>query len=98
MIKGTMKIEWYPTKKLSLIGLRSLLDRMTLLGEMPEILVIDYADLMKLVPSNSKRKDEELQELYEELRGIAGEYNIPIWTASQANRSSHGDEVSHVNA
>lgn len=97
-VPGSMKIQWYPTRKLSVIGLRSLLDRMILLGDKPEVIYLDYADLMKLNQSSSKRKDEELQELYEELRGIAGEYQIPIWSASQANRSSHGEEVQFVAA
>ena len=97
-VKGTLRIQWYPTRKLSTIGLRSLLDRLQLLGKMPDVLYLDYADLMKLNGSKVKRKDEELQELYEELRGIGGEYGIPIWSASQANRSSHGDEVEFVDA
>lgn len=95
---GNLIIEWYPTKKLSIIGLRALLDRTILLGVKPDILFLDYADLMKVVRSSMKRKDEELQELYEELRGIAGEYNIPVWTVSQANRSSHDKEVEFVDA
>jgi len=34
-----------------------------------------------------------LEELYEELRGMAGEYSIPIWTASQAGRSALEEDV-----
>jgi hypothetical protein len=97
-VTGSLKIQWYPTRNLSTVGLRSLLDRMSLLGEMPEVIYLDYADLMRLSSSKSKRKDEELQELYEEIRGIGGEYDIPIWSASQANRSSHADEVEFVDA
>lgn len=96
---GELYIEWYPTKKLSIIGLRSLLDRMTLLGHKPDIVFIDYADLMRLPNTKARqRKDEDLQELYEELRGIAGEYMVPVWTASQANRDSHDDEIEFVSA
>ena len=35
----------------------------------------------------------ELNDIYEDIRGIAGEYDIPIWTASQANRSSTEEDV-----
>jgi hypothetical protein len=38
---------------------------------------------------HAKDKHEALEELYEELRGMAGEYEIPLWTASQAGRSLH---------
>lgn len=96
--KGSLRIEWYPTKKLSLVGLRALIDKRILLGTKPHLLVLDYADLMQLTRRNGLRKDEALQELCEELRGLAGEYGIPIWTASQANRDSHGQEVEYVDA
>ena len=98
MVTGDLKIEWYPTKKLSMMGLRALLDRMILLDKKPDIMFLDYADLMSVGKSSQKRKDEELQELYEELRGTGGEYQIPIWTASQANRSSHDEGVEYVSA
>jgi hypothetical protein len=35
----------------------------------------------------------ELESIYEELRGIAQEFNCPIWTASQTNRSGLNAEV-----
>ena len=35
----------------------------------------------------------ELGNIYEDLRGMAGEYEIPVWTASQANRSALEEDV-----
>ena len=35
----------------------------------------------------------ELGNIYEDLRGLAGEYEIPVWTASQANRSALEDDI-----
>ncbi len=34
-----------------------------------------------------------LGNIYEDLRGLAGEMEIPIWTASQANRSALEEDV-----
>lgn len=34
-----------------------------------------------------------LGSIYEDLRGLAGEMQIPIWTASQANRSALDEDV-----
>jgi KaiC/GvpD/RAD55 family RecA-like ATPase len=96
--KGDLRLEWYPTKSLSLIKLRSIIERRILLGKKPHLLVIDYVDLMKLANNKSARKDELLQNLCEELRGIGGEYDMAVWTASQANRSAHGAEVDYVSA
>ena len=97
-ISGKLTIKWYPTKSLSITGLRSALDKMALLGKKPDILIIDYADLMKLNVERGKRKDESLQELYEELRGISGEYKIPIWTASQTTRESNKEDAEFIGA
>ena len=38
-------------------------------------------------------KRHQIGLIYEELRGVAGEFDIPIWTASQANRSSLEEDV-----
>jgi len=40
-----------------------------------------------------KEKRNELESIYEELRGLAQEYNCPIWTASQTNRGGLNAEV-----
>ena len=42
---------------------------------------------------NFKEKRHSIGHVYEELRGMAGEFDIPIWTASQANRSSLEEDV-----
>jgi hypothetical protein len=34
-----------------------------------------------------------LESIYEELRGIGQEFECPVWTASQTNRSGLGEEV-----
>jgi len=58
----------------------------------PDIIVIDYADLMKLNNDKSKRKDELLEDLYIDLRNSAEKYDVPIWTASQTNRDGMKDK------
>lgn len=55
--------------------------------DMPDMVIIDYADLM-IPPQQYKDTRHEVTKIYEELRIIAGEFNIPVWTASQANRGS----------
>ena len=42
---------------------------------------------------NFKEKRHALGNIYEDLRGLAGEYEIPVWTASQANRSALEEDV-----
>ena len=58
----------------------------------PDAVIVDYADILK--PTTFyKEKRHATGETYENLRGIAGEFDIPIWTASQANRSSLEEDV-----
>ena len=51
---------------------------------------MDYADILKGMGSE---KRHVLENIYEDLRGLAGEVECPIWTASQANRSSLEEDV-----
>lgn len=61
-------------------------------GEKFDLVIVDYADLM-IPPQHYKDTRHEVAKIYEELRIIAGEYNIPVWTASQSNRASLSKRV-----
>ena len=56
------------------------------------MIIVDYADLLKPVVVR-KEKRSELESIYEELRAISTEYQCPVWTASQTNRSGLNAEV-----
>ena len=61
-------------------------------GIRPDLIVIDYADIMR----SSRKYDDlrhELKLIYEELRAWATEIKTPIWTASQTKRSATESEV-----
>lgn len=50
----------------------------------PDMVVIDYADLM--IPNSKKESDwQSLSQTFIEIRAIAHDYEIPIWTAGQVN-------------
>jgi hypothetical protein len=53
---------------------------------------VDYADLLRPTVAR-KEKRSELESIYEELRAISTEYQCPVWTASQTNRSGLNAEV-----
>lgn len=58
-------------------------------GKIPDILFLDYADLMV---ADEKKNDDlsEINNVYTGLRGLAKTRNICIVTASQATRDAHG--------
>ena len=89
-LKGELIIKYYPTKTVSVIGLRSHIEKCIMQDKKPDIVIVDYADLLR-GPGQEKR--HELEGIYEDLRGLAGEYDIPVWTASQANRSALEEDI-----
>jgi len=86
-LKGNLVIKYYPTKTASCSTIRAHIEKMILIGKKPDIVIVDYADLLRGAVSRKEMR-HELESIYEDLRGIAGEYEVPLYTASQANRSA----------
>ena len=85
-LPGELIIKYYPTKSTGVMGIKAHIEKTVMLGNNPDLVIVDYGDLLKV--NNKKDKHEALEELYEEMRGMAGEYEIPVWTASQAGRAA----------
>ena len=62
----------------------------TLRGYYPDVLIIDYPDLMKN-DNYGKINDEYKADgiLYEQLRSLGEQYNSLVWVASQTNRTAN---------
>ena len=89
---GKLIIKEYPTGSASVMTLRNHIEKLTLKGFKPSLVTVDYADVMK----SSRAYDSlrhELKLIYTELRNLAVDLNIPIWTASQANKDSSKSDV-----
>jgi len=91
-IDGKLIVKEYPTKSASTNTIKSHLTRLLKRGIKPGMIIVDYADLLKPVVAR-KEKRNELESIYEELRGLSTEFQCPIWTASQTNRSGLNAEV-----
>ena len=93
-VPGKLFIKYYPIKTVSANSLKLHAERIQMLGTKIDMMVVDYADILR--PSNSDKNSNSYSEaggIYEELRAVAGELQIPIWSASQANRSAEEDIV-----
>jgi len=91
-LKGNLVIKYYPTKTASCSTIRAHIEKMILIGKKPDLVIVDYADLLKGAVSRKEMR-HELESIYEDLRGVAGEYEVPLFTASQANRSALEQDV-----
>ena len=89
-LDGELIIKHYPTKTVSVLGLRAHIEKCIMQDKKPDVVIVDYADLLR---GHGQEKRHELEGIYEDLRGMAGEYEIPVWTASQANRSALEEDV-----
>ena len=91
-IEGKLIVKEYPTKSASTNTIKTHLSKLQKRGIKPGMIIVDYADLLKPVVVR-KEKRAELESIYEELRALSTEFECPIWTASQTNRSGLNAEV-----
>ena len=89
---GRLFIKEYPTNTASIFTLRAHIERLDLKGFKPDIVIIDYADIMRSTRQFDSLR-HELKLVYEELRAMAMELQIPVWTASQSNKEGANAEV-----
>lgn len=93
-VPGKLFIKFFPIKTVSAHSLKSHAERLTVLGTKPDVIIVDYADILR--PSQSDKNSNSYSEaggIYEELRSIAGELQVPIWSASQSNRSAMDADI-----
>jgi len=86
---GDVYVQQFPTKKASVSSLYSHMDY--LIGDVgfnPDLIVVDYADLLKPERGVGEKRFE-LSAIFEDLRAMAIEFDVPIWTATQTRRLGH---------
>ena len=85
---GRLFIKEFPTGTASVNTLRAHLQSLERdHGIKPDVIFVDYADIMKSTSEYSERR-YNLTSIYETLRAMAMELDVPIWTATQANREA----------
>ena len=89
---GRLIIKEYPTGSASVVSIRNHIEKLSFRNFKPSVIIVDYADIMRSTKSYDSLR-HELKLIYEELRNMAMEMSIPIWTASQANRDSANSDI-----
>jgi len=92
--QGKLVIKEYPTASAHVGHFKALLNELSLKkGFHPEIIFVDYLNIC----ASSRYKGTivnsytYVKAIAEELRGLAGEYNVPILSATQTTRSGYGN-------
>lgn len=92
-ISGRLFIVEYPTKGCSIYELKENLNGLYNHHNFkPDLILVDYGDLMNPRKHYSEKR-HEISSIYEDLRGLGGEFNAGVWTISQVNRSGYGKKL-----
>ena len=94
-IDGRLIVKEYPTKSASTNTIVAHLEKLKMKNVNIDMVIVDYADLLRPILSQREKRNE-LESIYEELRGIASEYEVPVWTASQTNRCFSADTTTYI--
>ena len=90
-LRGGLYIREYPAGQATVNTIHAHLEKCKQQNIEPDLVIIDYADLM--TSKTSKEKRDKLDDIFTNLRGLATEMKIPIWTASQVNRAGSREEI-----
>lgn len=90
-VNSRLIIKEFPTGTLTPKGLEAYLDNLERTkGFIPDFVILDYADLMKVDAANYR---QALGVVYKDLRGIAVDRNLALITASQSNREGADSRI-----
>lgn len=93
---GRLIIKEFPTNTATIYTLRSHIEKLSVKGFKPDMILIDYADIMRSTRQYDSLR-HELKLIYQELRSYAAELGIPVWTASQSNKEGSQSDVIDLN-
>ena len=91
-IEGKLVIKEFPTGRASIHTVESHIKKCISQDVKPDLILIDYVDLLSSKRKNVDRK-YEIDDIYTSTKGLARELNLPIWSVSQVNRAGAKDDV-----
>jgi replicative DNA helicase len=84
-LKGKLIIKEFPMGKAGVNTIEAHIQKCRDLGSAPDIVIIDYVDLLKSKTRSIDPKDA-IDDIYSAVKGMARELKVPVWTVSQVNR------------
>lgn len=89
---GDIVIKQYPTSAASALDFRHLIDELKLKQNwVPDIVIVDYLGITAPAkPVHGANSYTEMKHVAEDLRALAIDYDVPVWSAVQVNRSAYG--------
>ena len=91
-IEGKLIIKEFPTGRATMSTIESHITKITDMGLKPDLVIIDYVDLLGTKKKIADRKGE-IDDIYQSTKGLARQLDIPIWSVSQVNRAGAKDDI-----
>jgi replicative DNA helicase len=89
---GRLIVKEFPMGKTTPQSIENHIQKCKDLDFIPDIVIIDYVDLLSSKRRSADRK-EEIDDVYTLIKGMARELKMPVWTVSQVNRAGAKDDV-----
>ena len=91
-LPGQLIIKEFSPGMATVNTLRSHIQKCQDLEFAPDLILVDYVDLLSSKKRTSDRKGE-IDDIYLSTKGLAKELQLPIWSVSQVNRAGAKDDV-----
>ena len=91
-LPGQLVIKEFPTGRATISTIESHISKCSGMGIKPDLIIIDYVDLLSSRRKNRERKDE-IDDIYTSTKGLARQLDIPIWSVSQVNSAGAHDKI-----
>lgn len=93
-LDGQLTVKFFPTGTASVQTLYAHIKKHEMLNFKPDLIIVDYGDLLSTVAIRGQDSSYHTSgNIFQELRGMAGTFEVPVWTASQAQRGSAESEI-----
>jgi len=88
--RGKLIIKEYPTAAANVTHFRNLMEELKIKKKfVPDVIFVDYLNICSCARfklGNGMNSYTYVKGIAEELRGLAKQFNVPLWTATQVNR------------
>jgi len=91
-LEGQLVIKEFAMGRATITTIESHIQKLKSLDIEPDLVIIDYVDLLKSKRNSTDRKFE-IDDIYTSTKGLARELNLPIWSVSQVNRAGSKDDI-----
>jgi replicative DNA helicase len=91
-LQGQLIIKEYSPGKASIATVEAHIKKCINQDFKPDLVIIDYVDLLRSKKNNRERKDE-IDDIYISTKALARELQLPVWSVSQVNRAGAKDDI-----